>query len=358
MKKIVVIFPLIILLSYSCKKDKNDGVTPDFDKKSLLTNYGNNLIVPRYQALSNSVIELETAINTFVTSTDSVSLVEARKKFLTVYSKWQACSSFEFGPAKNNTLKSVLNIYPTDTTQINNNIQSGSYVLGAASNINAIGLPAIDFLLNSRVSISKSLTYFAAPNRKQYLQDLTTQIKNTVNSVLSAWKGSYLSTFINSDGTSNGSSMSLIVNELNFDFEKFIRDGKVGIPLGVRSLGTPLPEKSEAYFGKNSTELCKESILKLKEYFNGGTGQGLDDYLNHLEAKHGSQPLASKINSQFNLISTKLNALSGPISEQVISNQSAVQEVYDEMQKMIVLLKVDLSSALSILITYQDNDGD
>ncbi|MFT7011704.1 MAG: hypothetical protein ACJAWR_001727, partial [Flavobacteriales bacterium] len=29
-----------------------------------------------------------------------------------------------------------------------------------------------------------------------------------------------------------------------------------------------------------------------------------------------------------------------------------------ELQKIIVLLKVDLSSALSILITYQDNDGD
>jgi hypothetical protein len=42
----------------------------------------------------------------------------------------------------------------------------------------------------------------------------------------------------------------------------------------------------------------------------------------------------------------------------VNTEQSKVQDLYNEMQKMVVLLKVDLSSALSILITYQDNDGD
>jgi hypothetical protein len=33
-------------------------------------------------------------------------------------------------------------------------------------------------------------------------------------------------------------------------------------------------------------------------------------------------------------------------------------DVYTEMQKLVRMLKVDMTSALSVTITYTDNDGD
>ena len=361
MKKIGLLISVLTLVLFSCIKEEEITCQSDFDKKAMLANYSNSLIIPRYETLEKNLTSLYTKINVFISSNSLSDFNALNASFDSTYLSWQGVSYFQFGPAETYVIKSVFNIFPVDTTKINNNISSGSYILGSASNTDAIGLPALDYLLHKGSSETLSFNYFTgtnSANKKQYLLDLVNQLSSTLSSVLNQWNTSYKSIFNNSDGTSQGSSLSNIVNALNLDFEKFIRDGKVGVPLGVRSLGTPLPEKSEAYFGGKSTELCKESILKLKSYFKGGSGQGLDDYLIQLDAKYGSQLLATKINNQFDLIISKIKALSSPIAEEVIANQANVQDLYDEMQRMVVLLKVDLSSALSILITYQDNDGD
>lgn len=362
--KLLILVGAFVILFVSCKK-KNEE-TPEkaeYNRKELLANFGDNIILPRYNSLSIAVTDLNLAYQTFNSLQDSANLVELRNNFIEVYTKWQGCSAFEFGPAENNGLKTFVNTFPTDSTKINNNIINGGYNLNTASNIDATGLPALDYLLFKNESISATLTFFNNSSQSLvYVGDIITQLSTLTNQVLADWQNSYLGTFKNADGTDAGSSMSKVINTLNFDFESFIRDGKVGIPLGVRSLGTPLPEKTESYYGKQSLVLLTESINKLQDYFNGNgeiTGtNGIDDYLNHLEAMHGSDLLSTKINNQFAAIKSKINQFSGPISQEVITNQAQVQELYDELQKMIVLLKVDVSSALSILITYQDNDGD
>jgi len=42
----------------------------------------------------------------------------------------------------------------------------------------------------------------------------------------------------------------------------------------------------------------------------------------------------------------------------VVGQQQDAFEVYAELQALVVLWKVDMMSALGILVTYQDNDGD
>lgn len=362
MKNSWLILSAITLLAFgSCKKDKEQDLTPEFDKNALLTNYANNIIQPRYELLSSRLTQLQMDVDSFTSLPNSQHFGELRESLKKTYLAWQGVSYLEFGPAENYALRAAFNIFPVDTNRINQNISTSSYVLGSASNISAIGLPALDYLLHKGNSESESLSYFRgtdSANRKQYVKELVGQLAGSLTPVESKWKTNYSNSFINADGTSQGSSVSNMINALNLDFEKFIRDGKVGIPLGVRSLGTPLPTKSESYYGEQSTSLLRESISQLKSYFNGGSGLGFDDYLDHLESTHGSQLLSDKINNQFDAIIEKIDLLSTPISQSVINNKPAVQEVYNEMQKMVVLLKVDLSSALSVLITYQDNDGD
>jgi predicted lipoprotein len=361
MKNTWLFLSLVAVIFFSCKKENEPDLKEEFDKNAMLTNYAQRVIQPRYDQLSVQLSLLQAEIDSFTSVSTSQNFSELKEAFRQTYLSWQGVSFIEFGPADNYALKAAFNIFPVDTQQINQNISSGSYVLGSASNISAIGLPAMDYLLNRGNSETQSLNYFTtvdSANRKKYLIDLANQLITSLNPVANQWANSYASTFINSDGTSQGSSVSNMINALNLDFEKYIRDGKVGIPLGIRSLGTPLPEKSEGFFGRLSTNLLRESISQLQSYFNGGSGIGLDDYLNHLEAMHGSELLASKINNQFSAIIQKIDLVTSPIGTAVTSNKPAVQEIYNEMQKMVVLLKVDLSSALSVLITYQDNDGD
>jgi hypothetical protein len=64
------------------------------------------------------------------------------------------------------------------------------------------------------------------------------------------------------------------------------------------------------------------------------------------------------INEQFAVSLTGIKALPPNLYNEIKTNNKAVQDVYTEMQKGVRMLKVDMASALSITITYVDNDGD
>ena len=43
---------------------------------------------------------------------------------------------------------------------------------------------------------------------------------------------------------------------------------------------------------------------------------------------------------------------------EIQTNKTQVDNAYEKLQQLVPLLKVDLTSALGVLITYADNDGD
>ena len=47
-----------------------------------------------------------------------------------------------------------------------------------------------------------------------------------------------------------------------------------------------------------------------------------------------------------------------PLNNEVSTNTAGVLNVYQKMQQMVGYLKVDMTNALEVLITYQDSDGD
>jgi hypothetical protein len=40
------------------------------------------------------------------------------------------------------------------------------------------------------------------------------------------------------------------------------------------------------------------------------------------------------------------------------NNPQAIEDVYNELKKLVVLTKIDMTTQLGIVITYLDNDGD
>ena len=86
----------------------------------------------------------------------------------------------------------------------------------------------------------------------------------------------------------------------------------------------------------------------------------LDDYMDlTLVHQHsGITIYRLKINNQFDDILAELNNLNDPLSSEILTNKPAVSQTYTKLQELVPLLKVDMTSALGVLITYQDNDGD
>jgi hypothetical protein len=89
-------------------------------------------------------------------------------------------------------------------------------------------------------------------------------------------------------------------------------------------------------------------------------GPSLKTYLDALGAKDGltGMLLTQILNEQFQKVKQKMDLLDSNYHWQILNNNQAMKDVFNEMQAATRMLKVDMTSAMSITITFTDNDGD
>jgi len=353
---IALIFLLPLLSFSSCKKKKKeDEDKTTFQKADLLTNIGDNLIVPEYEALLLNVSDLETKYNTFTAEKTAQNLEDVKTAWKTAYKKWYAVNVYEFGPAMNVGLRSAVGTFPTDTNKVIANITAGGYNLGTAANTDAIGFSCLDFLLYRNDALN---FFIASTEYTAYGLAVISKMKTEIQNVVTNWNSSYLATFKTSTGTESTSSFSLFVNEFNKTYE-LAKTAKLGIPIGKQSLGIQRPEYIEARMSAISLDLLYENVKALQRVYNGNSasgasGIGFDDYLIALERT----TLANSIDAQFTAIVSDINALNLTLEQEMSLNPQSLDNLYVKMQNLVVSIKTDMSSAFGVLITYQDNDGD
>ena len=356
-----------IIVCVCCKKKKssvNEEPADTFDKQAMLVNMADNLILPCYAEFKTALDSLILSYNTFQSSETQNNFKIVKQKLNTAYFKYQRVSLFGFGPGEDLNIRSNFNVFPSNVSLINTNISSGIYDFSSLSNLAAKGFPALDYLfygLNKTETDQLDL-FINTPNRKKYVDDILDEMSAKTNSVISTWSASYRSDFINSLGTDIGSSIGFLVNQINYELD-YLKNAKIGIPLGLKSGGAVLPDNCEAYYGGQSVQYALETLnilenMYLGRSFSGNDGKGFDDYLDHLGSTHVDVSLNDAIKIQFSSARAKLSEVGNPLSEQVVSNPAVVNNAYKELVKLLVLLKTDMPSSLGVVITYQDGDGD
>jgi len=368
---ITVTVLLLIIISYACSSD--DGVTNtdenEFERAEMLANFGNNIILPSYDRLKSTVGNLNTSINEFTANPNESTLAAAQDDLKEARLAWQSANMFQFGPAESNLLRAILNTFPTDADKIESNVEAGDLNLNTIGNRDAAGFPALGYLLhgvgdNQAEVIAAYSDNLNAENRILYLQQNITLIQTSADATYEEWTsdgGNFIADFLSeqNSGVDVGSSLGQLINAFILHYERFIRDGKIGIPAGVRSANVPRPTTTEAFHAGYSSELAVENMNAVSRLFfgnslNGEQGIGLDDNLIALEAGG----LADNIGIELNEAIASLQALNDPLAGQIETNNEPVLNAFTEMQDLIVLLKADMASRLGISITFQDNDGD
>jgi predicted lipoprotein len=369
---ITTIFVFLCALS-ACKTDSNDACATDFDQLSLLTNVGNNIILPSYQKLALDATDLDLATVNFSNNPSVGNLTILRNKFQTTWTTWQSASLFEFGPAETEELRTYMNNFPVFVTRLDDAITSGSYDLKTETYSYARGFPALDYLLYGIANSDSDLidlysTASDASNRKQYLKDITALINQKATAVYDAWKAdgaNYLNTFTSNEGVANGKPLSNLINQLNQAYELF-KNNKLGIPISAKTGYVPiLPANVEAYYSRQSLALALASVRANKAVFlglhNGTNGVGLDDYLMATNATKGSESLHIVITNQYDAAINALLAIEpNSLHDAINTDLNAIKAAYAAAQNQVVYLKTDMPSALCTSITYIDNvdDGD
>ena len=369
-----LLFIALVIFNSACKKDPEAEeeliVSPEsYDKAGTLTNIANNYIIPAYSTYKVETESLKDLASTFVTTPTIQNLENLRSQWQIGLLTWQDVAFLEFGPAEGISLRGQTNVYPTDTAVINDNIAVGTFNLQLPANFSAKGFQALDFLLYRPGYSDQALVNFYSNNSgaRDYLLAVATELPDNANYVLDQWQSSYSTSFINNnESNSQGSSVSNILNSLSLHYESFVRKGKIGLPAGAFNgfSQAPMPDHTEAFYSGSSLPYAIREMQAISKYIKGYSyegntnSEGLDDYLIYLSAQYNGEDLSTFVENQINTIINNLNGLNDPLSNEVLVNSQEVSDVYQSMQMLVPSIKVEMTSALGVLITYQDSDGD
>lgn len=367
---ILLLFTAAVIYSCTDSEDDTSGASTDnFDRKALLENAADHIIIPAYQDLSADLASLKTSKDLFIAMPNLSNLADLRAAWLEAYTTWQYVEMFNIGKAEEIFYTFQMNVYPTNVTDIQNNMAAGSYDLTTNENNDAVGFPALDYMLYGTGSRDADIVDyysadFAATLHQQYLSDLVDQMDRITTIVLNDWTTSYRDTFVNSTGNTASSAVNMLINDYIFYYEKGLRAHKIGVPAGVFST-TPRADLVEGFYSKqHSKKLALAGLQAAQDFYNGlayngtTTGASYADYVSLLRTNSGSSDLTGAINSQLNIARNEMMNLGNNFYNEVTTNNNQMLRTYDELQRVTVLLKIDVLQTLNISVDYVDSDGD
>lgn len=368
----VFIVLLSLTMTISCKKE-NIGETDNnkgFDRKAMLKNYSENLIIPFFSELNQKTKALEEAVNDFATNTDLENLQKVQTAWKSAYVSWQSANSFNFGPAGEEGLKKGLSeeiaTFPVNIDVILNRIANNNTSFNDFQR-DTRGFLALDYLVFGIAENNTAIVNYYSENANaiNYLKAVINHTAKSVNEVTTAWSGTYKETFINNNGTSVGSSTSLLYNEFIRSFE-IIKNYKIGLPIGnAPGAVVPInPKLVEAYYSGISIELIKENLKYIEQLWNGIANNGTQGvgFKAYLESVEGGKALVASTEAQLTKVNVAINGLD---SNKKLSNMvttetdiEILKNAFIELSKQTRFFKSDMSSLLGIAITYTSGDGD
>lgn len=365
--KYVLVLLAVTTIFTACNNNSNnnDNATA-FDRKAMLQNYADQVIIPAYAQLLVQTQALNNALNGFVQNPASNTLQTAQTALEGALLAWQQANAFNFGPAGEMGIRKSLNeeigVFPVSVIKTENYINNGDTSF-ANFDRDTRGFYALDYLLFNNVSDSV-IAAFANTKRKNYLMACANHLLRSITPVNNAWQGAYKAEFVNNTGTDIGSSTSVFYNEYVKSFEA-LKNFKFGVPLGLRPGQTqPLPQHVEAYYSGLSVKLALAHWQAVKNMWNGISitnpaqdGIGLKEYLKTVT---GGETLVGSTQAQMAAVDfafTQINT-NQKLSEQISSNFEKVNNVHTELQKQTRFLKSDLSSLIGVAITFSSGDGD
>ena len=346
-------------------QNSNDDSQSSYDRSKMLEFTVDKIIIPAFDDLEAKLDDLKSSYSKFNSDKTDNNLDDLRNKWLLSYKAWQHVEMYDIGKAMEDYYASKGNVYPVDTVRVKANIEKGEYDLNNPNNYDSQGFPAMDYLLYGLDNdISKVINHYKNDQKiSNYLGKIIDELVSTTSSINSEWK-STKNEFVKSIENSATSNLNMLINDFIFYYEKRFRANKFGIPGGVFS-SSALPDRVEGFYSKiYSKELAQEAFTSIKNFFNGIShenkdviGTGVKSYLDFLDSNK-SKLLSDDINNQFTTAENSINELNDNFSLQVKDGLIKLLTTYDDIQKAVVLLKVDMLQILNINVDYVDADGD
>ena len=339
-----------------------------FDRRAMLQSIVERAVYPGQEAFTAAADELLAAAAAFLDTPDEARLEAMQAAWRGASNAWEEIAllalDLRITAIHNRIDKPPLNV------EFVGDILTGDEPIDAAAVENmgstVRGLPAIEYLIfDTDLSAAAIVEGFDDSRRRDYLLALTQNLADKARELQHAWSPEgrdYASRFIKADqaaGQIQG-SINMLANKMFEQLETSLQM-RLGEPAGI-ALGTgPQPELVESPRSQHSLAQIKHGLIGMRRLFNGGEGDdapGFDDYLDFVGATAETGMLSQLIDERFTNALAAIDAIELPLAVAVAEDADGVAALYEAMRQLLIPLRVDMKSQLSILLTFSDRDGD
>jgi predicted lipoprotein len=378
--------PLAALLG-ACGDDGGPGPTPaidaavdTFDRKAVLANLGENVVVPVYESFAARVTDMATAIDAHCAglgTADEASLrAAAQDAWKQSMTAWQLAEVMRFGPVSmdEGALRDVIYSWPiVSTCAVDQDVNlhrtdPAGYDIGARLT-NRRGLPALEHLLFSD-ELAHSCPPQAAPvgwdalseddresARCAFAQVAVADLAGQAKTLLDAWRpaaGNYLAGFASASAFESAQAGLNVVTDAMFYLDTDTKDMKLAEPAGIavnvcNTMGEPCPDELESPRARHSKENVIANLRGFQMLFlgqgpGGVDGAGFDDFLRSVDAGALADQMAAALVTAI----AAVEAIPGSMEDALQSDYEAVAAAHAGVKGVTDILKTQFLTVLGL----------
>ena len=327
--------------------DPTPDAAPDtLDRRAVLTNIGESIVVPSYERFTARVADMAAAIDAHCAglgTADEPSLrAAAQEAWKPAMSAWQLVEIMQFGPVSmdNGARRDVIYSWPIVSAcavdqDVNLHRTDPAYDIGKRLT-NRRGLAALEHLLFSD-DLAHACPPQAAPEgwdelpaadrtaaRCAFAQVAVADLAAQAQALLDTWRpgaGDYLTAFTSASAFASAQAGLNVVTDAMFYLDTETKDMKLAEPAGIavnicNTVGEPCPDELESPRARHSREnvlanLRGFQMLYLGQSLDGVDGAGFDDLLRAT----GAATLADDMTAALVAAITAVEAVPGSLEE-------------------------------------------
>ena len=344
-------------------------------------------IEPALANAEDKVAALKAAITAWASDSASADARDiAKDAWIEAMRAWQELELMQVGPAAS-SLKAVGGenirdeIYSWPTTnpcridQATARFEFESSTFFDDALVNAVGLDGLETVLfstpnenscSSNSGINREGTWSSlgadgvAQARADFGQALVTEVEADLQRIRDAWEGGFGNELATAGQGSESFDTSVKgVNAIYdglFYIETFVKDRKLGWPLGLRSCGAEdCTDEVESLASGLSHEWLAANLEGFRALYTGGEGIGMYDLLVSVDEDTLADSVLQKLDDADAAVAT----LTAGLNDTMRSDTEKMEEVHDAIKDVTDLVKVDIATVLSLTVPAEaagDND--
>lgn len=346
---LISVFTVVLAVTSVPIARSTDSERPKVNREAVLGELAVHVAAPAYADLATRCSRLSEVIAILRERPDEESIRNARERWMDAAASAQRISCFKIGPIADGGYAPSFYFCPIRPASIERVLsakqplsEGGVEELGAA----AKGICAIEYLLfsPSAEAAARRLAEVDGGKRREYLRLLAAELARKSAQLAKDWNAP-LSQSATHFVEGRQGSLNLLVNQLAWSLEN-LNEKK------LRPIVAPDDGEASSGGAPGAGARMLARMQGVQRVFLGGDGTGLDDLLRQVNPS-----AAQRMDDGLKQALSALAVLDEPLKPgETLADKARV--AYEASRAVEVLIKVDVTSALGVTLTFSPIDGD